>query len=380
MAENRGWSGYVDLSEIAARSTAEADPDAFVDALPKPAVIDEAQLVDELTVAVKRWVDTHPGRGQVVLTGSARIGRGALGGSDPLAGRAVRVRLRPMTSSERHGEPHSSLDWLESGELVTTNAPSTSREQLIQSAVTGGLPGFPGVVRGPTSATAAEALGMYLDSALSLPDGRWSVDRARLSACAVALLSQPAQLLNISRVSSDLGLKRDTVAGYIDLLERCFLLDRLTALRPNSAQEQSAHPKLHPLDTSLAVWAQRSSVSSLLADGPQWGPLFESLVFQELSSMADWATPARPVWHWRNTKTREEVDVVVGGSNGSLVGFEVKASTAVDLSDARGLLALRSAFPSRFTRGFVVYSGDWLRPLGDDIWALPYSLLVRAAG
>ncbi len=94
----RGCLGsMVALSDPTTFATAEAPPTSFVAELETPALIDEAQLLPALALAVKRRVDREAMNGMFMLTGSSRLGRTQLGGSDPLAGRAVRLRLCPMT-------------------------------------------------------------------------------------------------------------------------------------------------------------------------------------------------------------------------------------------------------------------------------------------
>jgi hypothetical protein len=108
----------------------------------------------ELTVAVKRRVDRERRPGMFLLTGSSRLGRAALGGSDPLAGRSVRVRLWPMTQSELVGAPVNVLGALLAGSLApklqttskrrrsarSTTADGTTHRDLLARVRRGGLP------------------------------------------------------------------------------------------------------------------------------------------------------------------------------------------------------------------------------------------------
>ena len=79
----------VDLADPTVLAAAAASPTSFVDSLRTPAFLDEAQLLPELPLAIKRRVDRDREKGAFVLTGSSRLGRTQLGGSDPLAGRAL---------------------------------------------------------------------------------------------------------------------------------------------------------------------------------------------------------------------------------------------------------------------------------------------------
>ncbi|MGB2758017.1 MAG: AAA family ATPase [Acidimicrobiia bacterium] len=101
IAQERGFGSVVDLADAATRAAARRDPSGFLNQLTTPAMIDEVQRVPELTVAIKGAVERPGSDGQFLLTGSARLARDGLGGSDPLAGRAITVPVYPFSLSER---------------------------------------------------------------------------------------------------------------------------------------------------------------------------------------------------------------------------------------------------------------------------------------
>jgi uncharacterized protein len=81
-----GEHRFVSLADPNTRRRAADDPVGWLESLPFKVAIDEAQLVPGLSLAVKDLVDRRGGQpGQFLLTGSSRISRHELGGSDPLA-------------------------------------------------------------------------------------------------------------------------------------------------------------------------------------------------------------------------------------------------------------------------------------------------------
>ncbi len=63
-----------DLGDPTVLAAAASAPTSFVNDLSAPAFIDEAQLVPEIALAVKRRVDRERRPGMFVLTGSSRLG------------------------------------------------------------------------------------------------------------------------------------------------------------------------------------------------------------------------------------------------------------------------------------------------------------------
>ena len=92
----------------------------------------------------------------------------------------------------------------------------------------------------------------------------------------------------ITTLASDAGgdtpLSRNTVAAYLDALERVFVVEDQPAwsvgLRSRAALRRA--PKRHFVDPSLAASLLRASPERLLADPETFGLLFESLVVRDL--------------------------------------------------------------------------------------------------
>lgn len=64
---------YFSLDDERTRAAALADPDGFVLAFPRPAVIDEVQRAPDLMLAIKQVLDADRTPGQFLLTASADL-------------------------------------------------------------------------------------------------------------------------------------------------------------------------------------------------------------------------------------------------------------------------------------------------------------------
>ena len=146
--DRNAWPEIIDLSDPGVATALRLDPLRYLRDLREPAFIDEAQLLPELLIWVKRVVDERHGRpGQFVLTGSARIGRQQLGGSDPLAGRAARLRMWSMTPAELAGVPAANAkSFFDDGNWDSLIAEPPVEEWDVRRGLHGGLPGIPGVL------------------------------------------------------------------------------------------------------------------------------------------------------------------------------------------------------------------------------------------
>ena len=100
----------------------------------------------------------------------------------------------------------------------------------------------------------------------------------------------------------------------------------------------------------------------------------ENFVLMELKKQITWSQQPVRLQHWR-TQTGQEVDFVMEGPAGAVVGLEVRASRTVDAADFRGLRALAEIAGKRFRRGFVLYAGSQAVAFGPEMYALPVSHL-----
>ena len=158
---------YADLSDSTTRTAAMADLEGWLRSLPAPAVIDEAQLLEESPLAVERIVDERDRRLQFVLTGSSSIGRSGLAGRDPLAGRVERMTLRTLTEAERRGlgrDQMSAVEALFDAVPVVGATPSIDEAALLERMERGGLPEFALAAGGDASRRAARIRDDVLDA------------------------------------------------------------------------------------------------------------------------------------------------------------------------------------------------------------------------
>lgn len=376
---DRGFGTYFDLSEPADRAALAGDPHRVLSASATPLLIDEAQLEPEISIAVKRLVDRSDRAGQVLLTGSSRIGRGTLGGGDPLAGRAVRLRLNSFTQGELVGEPKNVLErwWVDEPEDKVY--PELKLDALFAHMVAGGLP--PVALAGAGGSTIGHThtqrlLDAYVESVLTADLAGTRTNHRRLLQTFRYLASNPGQILNLSRAASELSMRAETVQAYLDVCRSSFLLDVAAAHRPTQHQTLTAHPRVFASDIALAAWAAGTSVERLLRDSKLSGALLENLVACELSAQAGWAEMPSELMHWRDTRARREVDLVLRRSDGAMLAIEVKSASQATMSDAKGLLAFAAAARGQVVRSLIIHTGRALTRLEQDVWAVPLASLI----
>ena len=369
---------YISFDDDVARAAANADPAGFVAGLPERAILDEVQRVPSLSTALKQEIDRRRAPGRFLLTGSSQVLL-LPSLSDSLAGRMEILQLHPLSQNEIHEGMPNFLDDLFLGAFGTS---TTSRlgEELADRIAAGG---YPAALARPTARRRANWYRNYVETQLQ----RDVRDISRISALDAlprllsAASSQTACLYNLSDLAAPFQLSRPTIGGYIELLERLFLIDRLPPWHSNRLTRLVKTPKLHIGDTGLGCALLGLSPDALVQDRTLYGQFLETFVFQELKRQSICQEQPLSFYHYRD-KDQVEVDVVVERGASAVAGIEVKAGATVTSSDFRGLRKLKKATGDRFASGVVLYDGEITASFGDGMFAVPIRCLCedRAVG
>lgn len=372
LAQHHKPARYVTLDDPAQRAAASADPQGFLAAFDGSVAIDEVQRVPELAVAIKAEVDRLRTPGRFILTGSANVLQ-VPRLSDSLAGRMEIHRLWPLSQGELGGAADSFVDTLLSDAPLPMETPGESRDALLERIVRGGYP--EAVVRQEGHRRRAW-FASYLDTILE----RDVRDLANIESLAtmpriLALLSSRAgALLNYAALSRDLGIPQSTLKRYLTLLETIFLIHRVPPWFNNLGLRVVKSPKLYVSDSGLLAHAINADVERIAADGLLMGRAVENFAVGELRRQADWGRSRPGFFHYRSP-AGAEVDVVMEGPGGRIVGVEIKAAATLNADDFNGLARLSKEVGRRFHRGVILYTGTTSVSFGPGLHAVPLPTL-----
>lgn len=360
---------------------ATADPVGFVEALPRPAAVDEFQRAGRgFLLAVKQAADLDPTRGQILLTGSANyLADRTI--SETLAGRAGRLVLWPLSAGERLGIRETFLDHLFlPGSWPPPDTTTPSRAELVAWILEGGFPEV--VTQGMPARQRRNWFDAYVSDVVSREALRPLAEirlENELRGVLRLLAARTASELVISDVAGDIQLARGTTADYIGLLEALYLVVRLPGWSTSHTTRAKRIPKVLLVDSGLAadLCGAGEADFGLRADGRIAGALFETFVLTEVYKQTGWSERTVDLHHFRD-RNGAEIDLIVSDRRtGEFAAVEVKLTATPTERHARTLAVFRDRFGPRFTVGLVVHTGAHTLPLGERLWAVPVSALWR---
>ena len=263
--------------------------------------IDEAQRIPEIGINLKIILDSIK-EVKVIATGSSSLDL-ASKISEPLTGRVWTYRLYPISYMELSQIwNHAELD---------TNI----EDRLIYGS-------YPEVFTIEGYAQKKEYLQNLTDAylykdLLELGDLRNS---SKIRDLLKLIAFQVGSLVSLSELGSSLGMGKDTVDRYIDLLEKSFVIFRMRGFSRNLRKEIVKMGKIYFYD--LGIRNMLIDNLNLLKDRNDVGQLWENFIIVERMKYLSYSKQTASRYFWR-THTGAELDYVEESGN-QLQGFEFK--------------------------------------------------------
>jgi len=332
------------------RTMARLSPDLVLKG-EMPRLLDEWQEVASLWDAVRFAVDQKPERGQFILTGSATPNRKGILHSG--TGRITKIRMRPMSLFESEDSEGSiSLMSLFTESLKPVRTGRVSLDQLIGLTVRGGWPGSIGIEVKSAVELPKAYLRNVIEEDVSGIDGV-KRDTRKMQLLLRSLARNESTFVSNRTLTRDMldqegeTIDVDTVAEYINILNRLFILEDQCAFNPNlrSSIRVGKSPKRHFVDPSLAIAALGATHERILNDLHTYGFMFEAMCVRDLRIYAE--SFGAKLFHYRDDAGRE-IDAVIELPDGRWGAFEIKLGTDnIDKAakDLRAIAATMQADP-----------------------------------
>lgn len=365
-------SVYVTLDDVNQLAFAKSDPLGFIrNFSDRRVIIDEVQRVPDLFLPIKQSIDENRLPGRFLLTGSANamaLPRVA----DSLAGRLEVVSLLPLAECEIQGKPSHFLEKILAGQIPKTKQ-IRIREQLIDKVLAGGFP--EALLRKETSRRVSWFNQYILSIVQKDMKELGQIENLDIMPRLIQMIcNQVGSLVNYTEVGNALGLSRQTVVRYLQLLEQLFIFQKLLAWNRNDNKRLIRTPKVHLVDSGLLCALRRVNAEKIHRNPKLFGNLLESYVLCELRRLASWYDEPIYFSHYRD-KDQVEVDIVLETMSGDVIGIEVKSSATLKNEYFQGLKRLKRTAGKKFLMGILLYDGDHSNVFEENLFAAPLGAL-----
>ncbi len=312
----------------------------------KPRLIDEWQETTNLWDEIRVDVDKTGLKGQYILTGSSTPNRKGIAHSG--AGRYGKIHLRTMSlfeSGDSSGD--ISLEELCNNKFKEKLTGEVDLKHLASLIIRGGWPGNLNYSPKDASEVIEEYINLIIDDDLNRLDGI-NRDKHKVKLLLRSLARNESTTVSNMTLKKDINeidnedIDIDTLASYLDALDRLFLLDNdepfSTNIRSSIRVKQSE--KRHFADPSITCSLLNiKEESKLINDLETFGFLFEAMVERDLKIYAD--SFNAKCYHYQDYQNRE-VDSIIELDNGEWCAFEIKIGANKIEEAAKSLIKLKT--------------------------------------
>ena len=267
-------------------------------------LIDEAQAVPETGKVLKLMIDSFPEL-TIVATGSSSFDLLNKAG-EPLTGRKISFHLYPLAQLE----------------LSKIESPIETQQRLEDRLILGN---YPELLQLETlrekSEYLLELIQSYLLKDILSFEGIRQPDKILRLLRLIAY--QVGSEVSYNELGTQLGISKNTVENYLDLLSKVFIIYKLPAYSTNHRKEISKGSKWYFFDNGI-----RNAVINdfkLLALRNDVGVLWENYLMSERIKRNEYRRENVEYYFWR-TYSQQEIDLIEV-RNGNLSAFEFKYSS-----------------------------------------------------
>ena len=280
--------------------------------------IDEAQRVKNIGLILKKIGDLKLNT-NIIVTGSSSLD---LAGeiSEPATGRLIEYQLFPFSLIE-----------------LAHNTSEREEQRMLEQRLIYGM--YPEVVtfQGDAKRTLMTLTNNYLYKDIFAYKGLKKPDILQKLVRALAL--QLGNEVSYNELSNLLGVDKETIENYINLLEKCFVVFRLNSFSRNLRNEIKKGKKIYFYDNGV-----RNAVLSNFAPPEMrndMGALWENLMVSERVKRNSYKESYAQLYFWR-THEQKEIDLIEE-EDGTLCTYEFKWSKK---AKAKQPISFASAYPN----------------------------------
>ncbi len=283
-------------------------------------VIDEAQHIPDIGMKLKLIADELPNL-RVIATGSSAFDLQNHAG-EPLVGRSTSFYLSPLSLHEL------------STEETVFDTLNLMDERLIYGT-------YPELLHLPTYEQKEEYLtdltDAYLLRDILALDGIKNASKMHDLLRLVAY--QVGQEVSYDEIAKQIGVSRNTVERYLDLLQKCFVIYKVGGFSRNLRKEISKSSKWYFVDNGVRNAVLGDFKPFALRSDTERGALWENFAVGEIRKRNLNQKRRATLYFWR-TYDKQEIDLIEE-YNGTLHAYEMKSGK----KNPKAPLAFREAYP-----------------------------------
>ena len=186
------------------------------------------------------------------------------------------------------------------------------------------------------------------------------------------LAAEAGKFLDITKLSSQASIPRQSALRYFEILEDTLIVQRCSSFRKSERTRLIQSPRFFFFDTGVL----NALLDNFIVSQDRIGLLFENLIFNQIFNSAQAMDKPVRISSYR-TEHGAEVDFILE-KDGMVFAIEAKASLNIGKSDLRGFKSFTEYYGKKHKQ-YIAYLGNEPRMI-DGIKILPWQMMLEEIG
>ena len=367
---------FLSFDDIRIMQYATESPKQFFNTNPPPVLLDEVQYVPEIFRYIKILADEKQNAGMFFMTGSQTF-QLMKNVTESLAGRVgilelLGLSLREILNKNFIKPFMPTADYLSEAE---EHKKAISYDEVWKIIHKGSMPKLYTANFDEINWTQfyTDYMRTYIEkdvrTLLNIGNERAFMQFMRL------LAANTAQTINFSKIASEIGKEVNTVKSWVSILQNSGIIYILEPYFSNINKRIIKTPKIYFLDTGLCAYLTGWYTAEQLQFGAMSGSFFETFVVSEIiKSYRNVGINTHMRLSFYRDKDQKEIDLIIE-ENGTLYPIEIKKTTNPNINDVSNFKVLLNETNKKIGNGGLIYSGEEIMFLEDNLRAIPLTLL-----
>lgn len=187
------------------------------------------------------------------------------------------------------------------------------------------------------------------------------------------------KILNIHKISRDVGVDDTTVHNYFEILEDTLIGTLLEPFHQSVRKRQRQGSKFYYFDIGVTRALKKTLDNALSPQNYDYGDTFEHFLFLEIKRLADYT---KPDWSFSYLRTKDdaEVDLIIERPGIKTAAIEIKSTSNINQIEKKIFNGFKNLSRDIGNCESYLLSNDMVEQKIDNVWCLPWQKGLRILG
>ncbi len=361
---------YITFEDQDVLLLAKNDPEAFIESLTKPVILDKIERVPELFLPIKQDVQKNRQSRMYALVSSVDLLL-IPELSDLVVGQMETIELFSFSQAERIEVKENFIENIFKGITPNVECDALQEQEDLYKRIA--LGGYPELIIAQQKNGYSIVIPWFDEYLMSLLKEYDAILLRKILTC---LAAHAGDVLVIADLAKELTISEELLQQQVTLLEALFLVSFEQPWLGNVTNyEEQYLPKIYFNDTGLLSFLLGINLETDCIEESIFAPLLlKNFVISELKKQVSWSQKRVQIYYY-NVINGKKVDLIVEDFQGNIIGIVIKNSNSISSEDFEGVHYLQENFQNRFVQGIVLYIGQESVQFSDKLCALPVNAL-----